>query len=60
MKKKSFQTFKDYKTTDKTPLLDDKNNMWKYPSKFQRAISHAAQIHHNGKFHWVASAKVDD
>lgn len=51
MKKKKFPDIQGLQATDKTPLLDDKNNMWKYPSKFQRAISHAAQIHHNGKFH---------
>lgn len=57
--KKQFPDIQELQATENTPVSYDNNNMGKYHFKFQRATSLAAQIYHNRKFHWVASAKVD-
>ena len=51
--KKQFPDIKGLQPTEKTPVWDEANSKWIYNFPFQKTMSPAAQIHHNGKFHWV-------
>ena len=57
--KQQFPTVNGLQHTEKVPVWDEKQKKWVYQMKFLRAMSPAAQIHHNGKFHWVASVILD-
>ena len=57
--KKQFPDIKGFQPTEKTPVWDEEHSKWIYNFPLQKTMSPAAQIHHNGKFHWVASVKVE-
>lgn len=54
-----YSCIKGLQPTEKTPIWKEKTSCWKYGLKFNNVMSPAVQIHHNGKFHWVTSVKLD-
>lgn len=59
MIKRQFPDIQSLQPTERIPVWDEDSFKWKYHFKFEKVMSPAAQTHHNGKFHWVASVKVD-
>ncbi|XP_078310197.1 uncharacterized protein LOC144618313 [Crassostrea virginica] len=57
--KRQFPDISGLQQSERTPVWDEKQNQWKYGIKFEKVNSPAVQIHHNGKFHWVTSIKLD-
>ena len=45
--------------TGRAPVWCDNSRSWQYALPFTNVLSPAAQIHHNGKFHWVVSASLN-
>ena len=55
--KKQFQGINGFQSTLSIPRMVNKK--WKYDNRLQLTKSPAAQIHHDGVMHWVASITVD-
>ena len=57
--KQQFSHMNGLHNTERAPVWDEKEKRWIYKLPFERTMSPAAQIHHTGKFHWVASVYQD-